>query len=291
MHITVEERGARRWTAVPFTHPATFETLAMDVDLKNKVKSDLEQFLKSKQYYHRLGRVWKRSFLLYGEAGTGKSSFVAAMAKFLQYDIYNIDMSKISTESDMTVALLQTSPKSLILVEDLDRHLTTRSTAASVLNGIASYCGEERVVVLTMNEKSGGVDEAVRRRVDVQIHFPPCDFSAFKILAVTHLGVKDHKLFSQVEEVFQSGARLSPAEIGEIMIANRSSPSRAFKSIISALQINGGDKDALEYNEIGSRRLFFRDGLSMGKLYGLLKLGIRRNEECLDSDSMEKKGL
>ncbi|XP_022137764.1 AAA-ATPase At2g46620-like [Momordica charantia] len=291
MHITVEERGARRWTAVPFTHPATFETLAMDVDLKNKVKSDLEQFLKSKQYYHRLGRVWKRSFLLYGEAGTGKSSFVAAMAKFLQYDIYNIDMSKISTESDMTVALLQTSPKSLILVEDLDRHLTTRSTAASVLNGIASYCGEERVVVLTMNEKSGGVDEAVRRRVDVQIHFPPCDFSAFKILAVTHLGVKDHKLFSQVEEVFQSGARLSPAEIGEIMMANRSSPSRAFKSIISALQINGGDKDALEYNEIGSRRLFLRDGLSMGKLYGLLKLGIRRNEECLDSDSMEKKGL
>ena len=36
----------------------------MDAELKNKVKSDLDQFLKSKQYYHRLGRVWKRSYLL-----------------------------------------------------------------------------------------------------------------------------------------------------------------------------------------------------------------------------------
>lgn len=312
MHITADG-GTRRWMAVPFTHPATFGTLVIDADLKNKVKSDLEQFLKSKQYYHRLGRVWKRSFLLYGQPGTGKSSFVAAMAKFLQYDIYNIDMSKISSDSDMTVLLLQTTPKSLILVEDLDRHLMKRSTATSVsgvlnfMDGIASYCGEERVVVFTMNDKSE-IDPAALRpgRVDVHIHFPACDFSAFKTLAISHLGVKDHKLFPQVEEVFQSGASLSPAEIGEIMIANRSSPSRALKSIITALQINGGEGNGSHRNgskwtacgsenhgedEIGSRRLFFKDSLSMGKLYGLLRLGMRKNEECLESLSVGKNGL
>ncbi|XP_022974332.1 AAA-ATPase At2g46620-like [Cucurbita maxima] len=309
MYITADG-CARRWMAVPFTHPATFGTVVMDIDLKNKVKSDLEQFLRSKQYYHRLGRVWKRSFLLYGQPGTGKSSFVAAMAKFLQYDIYSIDMSKISSDSDMTILLLQTTPKSLILVEDLDRHLMKRSTATSasgVLNfmdGIASYCGEERVVVFTMTDKSG-IDQAALRpgRVDVHLHFPACDFSAFKTLAISHLGVKDHKLFSQVEEVFQSGTSMSPAEIGEIMIANRSSPSRALKSIITALQIYSGDGDGRDRNglkwtgggsaihdedEIGSRRFFFKDNLSMGKLYGLLKLGLRKNEECLDSHSMEK---
>lgn len=308
MHINVDG-SARRWTAVPFTHPATFGTVVMDADLKNKVKSDLEQFLKSKQYYHKLGRVWKRSFLLYGQPGTGKSSFVAAMAKFLQYDIYSIDMSKISSDSDMTILLLQTAPKSLILVEDLDRHLMKRSTATSLsgvlnfMDGIASYCGEERVVVFTMSDKSG-IDEAALRpgRVDVHLHFPACDFSAFKTLAISHLGLKDHKLFSQVEEVFQSGASMSPAEIGEIMIANRSSPSRALKSIITALQINGGDGDGRERNEfkwtaggskihgedgIESRRFFFKDNLSM-KLYGLLRLGLRKNEESSDSHSMDK---
>ena len=62
----------------------------MEEDLKNKVKSDLEYFLKGKQYYHHLGRVWRRSFLLYSPLGTGKLSFVAAMANFLSYDVYDM---------------------------------------------------------------------------------------------------------------------------------------------------------------------------------------------------------
>nr|POE81457.1 aaa-atpase [Quercus suber] len=72
----------------------------MEEDLKNKVKSDLESFLKGKQYYHRLGHVWRRSFLLYSPSGTGKSSFVATMANFLSYDVYNINVSKVSKDLD-----------------------------------------------------------------------------------------------------------------------------------------------------------------------------------------------
>ncbi|KAE8022299.1 hypothetical protein FH972_008109 [Carpinus fangiana] len=34
--------GNVRWRSVPFTHPSTFNTIAMEDDLKNKVKSDLE---------------------------------------------------------------------------------------------------------------------------------------------------------------------------------------------------------------------------------------------------------
>ncbi|KAI8012693.1 DELLA protein GAI [Camellia lanceoleosa] len=34
---------------------------AADSDLKNRVKADLESFLKSKQYYHQPVRVWKRT--------------------------------------------------------------------------------------------------------------------------------------------------------------------------------------------------------------------------------------
>jgi chaperone BCS1 len=98
-----------RWRSVPFTHPSTFEThfdtIAMEDDLKNKVKSDLESFLKAKQYYHRLGRVWKRSFLLYGPSRTGKLSFVAVMANFRSYDVFDIDLSKVMNDSDMNFLL------------------------------------------------------------------------------------------------------------------------------------------------------------------------------------------
>ncbi|GMP61093.1 hypothetical protein CsSME_00023695 [Camellia sinensis var. sinensis] len=298
MNTQSDDQRNGRWRSFPFTHPSTLDTIAMDLDLKNKVKSDLESFLKSKQYYHRLGRVWKRSYLLYGPSGTGKSSFIAAMANFLSYDVYDVDLWRVSDDSDLKMLLLRTKNKSVIVIEDLDRFMVEKSTALSfsgVLNfmdGIVnSCCGDERVMVFTMNSKDQ-IDPAILRpgRIDVHIYFPLCDFNSFKSLANSYLGLRDHKLFPQVEEVFQCGAKLSAAEIGEIMIANRTSPSRALKSVITAaLQTNGDSRVAGKYGrrswESSSPRLSADDSgessgckeslvpvKEIGKLYGLLKL-------------------
>lgn len=315
LHINVDEvvndRGSGRWRSVPFTHPSTLDAIAMEPDLKSKVKSDLESFLKAKQYYHRLGRVWKRSFLLYGPSGTGKSSFVAAMANFLCYDVYDIDLSKVKDDSDLKTLLMETTAKSVVVMEDLDRFLAHKSTALSVygilnfMDGIlSSCCAEERIMVFTMNSKEH-VDPAILRpgRVDVHIHFPLCDFSAFKSLANSYLGVKDHKLFPQVEEIFQGGASLSPAEIGELMIANRNSPSRALKSVITALQTDGAAKIGRRLSEDGSRKpgdgspdsggVFFKDSNAMKdlrKLYGLLRMKSTRKSPSFDEASGQKDG-
>ncbi|KAF8379773.1 hypothetical protein HHK36_029222 [Tetracentron sinense] len=315
INTETEHHNNGRWRSVPFTHPSTLETVAMDSDLKNKVKSDLESFLKSKQYYHRLGRVWKRSYLLYGPSGTGKSSFVAAMAKFLCYDVYDVDLSKVSDDSDLKMLLLRTASRSVIVVEDLDRFFTEKLTAVSLsgvlnfMDGIFSCCGEERVMVFTMNSKEH-TDSAILRpgRIDVHIYFPLCDFSAFKTLANSYLGLKDHKLFPQVEEIFQNGATLSPAEIGEIMIVNRSSPSRALKSVMTALQTNGDGKGqgkiGRRLTESGSGRSSDEPGESGGvicresvhtvrefwKLYGLLKMKTGKKAASFDLGSGKKQG-
>ncbi|KAL6581570.1 hypothetical protein OROMI_007493 [Orobanche minor] len=241
-----EQQRCGGWRSTPFTHPATVETIVMDEDLKKRIKSDLENFLKSRQYYHRLGRVWKRSYLLYGSAGTGKSTFVAAMAKFINYDIYEINLQKVQNDADLKCLLLQTTKKSILVIEDLDRYLDEKSTAAISLSGILNFmdgifssCGDERLMVFTANSKENVCACALRPgRVDVHVYFPLCDFNAFRNLANSHLGLRDHKLFQQVEEVLQNGGALSPAEICEIMISNRGSPSRALKTVITALQGN-----------------------------------------------------
>ncbi|KAL5224508.1 hypothetical protein ABZP36_011147 [Zizania latifolia] len=235
-----------RWASAPFTHPATLDTVAMDPELKARVRADLESFLKGRAYYHRLGRVWRRSYLLYGPPGTGKSTFAAAMARFLGYDVYDIDLSRGGCD-DLRALLLETTPRSLILVENLDRYLrggdgetsaARTSRMLSFMDGLSSCCGEERVMVFTMSGDKDGVDPAVLRpgRLDVHVHFTMCGFEGFKALASNYLGLKDHKLYPQVEEGFHAGARLSPAELGEIMLANRGSPSRALRTVINALQ-------------------------------------------------------
>ncbi|KAK3150260.1 hypothetical protein QOZ80_3AG0230950 [Eleusine coracana subsp. coracana] len=230
------------WASAAFTHPATLETVAMDPDLKARVRADLDGFLKGRAYYHRLGRVWRRTYLLYGPPGTGKSTFAAAMARFLGYDVYDMDLSSSKTDSiDLRSLLLRTTPRSLILVENLHRYLN--DSMLSFMDGLSSSCGEERVMVFTMttngDDDKGTKDPAVLRpgRLDVHIKFTLCDFQGFKAMASNYLGLKDHKLYPQVEESFlHAGKRLlSPAELGEIMLANRGSPTRALRSVITKL--------------------------------------------------------
>ncbi|KAG8391973.1 hypothetical protein BUALT_Bualt01G0243100 [Buddleja alternifolia] len=299
-----------KWKSVPFNHPANFDSLVIDADLKSKIKFELETFLKSKQYYHRLGRVWKRSYLLYGPSGTGKSSFIAASANFLNYDIYNINLSQVIDDTDLNSLLLQTSCKSLIVVEDLDRYVleksrtTTMITSSGLLNfmdGILNF-HDERIMMFPMNSKDA-IDSALLRpgRIDVHIYFPMCDFTSFKSLASNYLGVTEHRFFQQVEEIFQSGATMSPAEISELMLVNRSSPSRALKSVISALRSDGrsGGKvvPRLSYSAASSPAPPFvaeegggaawKDTVpkEFRKLYGLLRMKSCKTPETVDHDS------
>lgn len=317
LFVNVDDGTQRngRWRSTSFTHPATMETMVMDADLKTKVKSDLENFLKSRQYYLRLGRVWKRNYLLYGPAGTGKSTFIAAMAKFLSFDVYEINLHKVQSDADLKYLLLQTTKKSLLVVEDLDRYLEEKSAALSLsgilnfMDGIFSCCGDERVMVFTMNSKEN-VGASILRpgRIDVHINFPLCDFTAFKNLANSHLGLKDHKLFQQVEEIFQIGATLSPAEIGEIMISNRGSPSRALKTVITALQGNLAARVGKRLSGSGSGRTqeepdeSVKEGQNgihpmkdIKNLYGLLRARSSRKASMdkfdIDPNDRENSGL
>jgi hypothetical protein len=86
------------------------------------------------------------------------------MANFISFDVYNIDLSKVMNDSNMNFVLLQTTSKSFIVVEYLDWFLTNKSMTVSLF-------------------------------VDVHIHFPFCDFLAFKMLANSYLGLKDRKFF------------------------------------------------------------------------------------------------
>ena len=267
--------GDRQWRSHPFSHPATLDSLAVDVDLKNSVRADLETFLKSRSYYHRLGRVWKRSYLLHGPSGTEKSSFAAAIARFLRYDLYDLDLSSGFNGCDFRDLLLQTNTQSVIIFENFDRHLASVNISGilNLTEGLFSCFGEERVMVFTMSGSNDCMDAAALR-ADVHIHLPLCDFSSFRIMAGSYLGLKDHKLFHRMEEIVDDGVNLSQAEIGEILISNRSSTARALKAIISASQARKKVESVTsleEQPESGSER---GGGTlkEIKKLYGLIKL-------------------
>ncbi|KAE8669066.1 pathoproteinsis-related thaumatin-like protein [Hibiscus syriacus] len=113
-------RSSTTWTHVAFEHTATFDTLAMDEKKKNVIKKDILKFSNGKDYYAKIGKAWKRGYLLYGPPGTGKSTMVAAMATFLNYDVYDLELTTVKNNVELRRLLIETSNKSIIVIEDID---------------------------------------------------------------------------------------------------------------------------------------------------------------------------
>lgn len=109
-----------KWNHINFKHPATFKTLAMDLKKKQEIIDDLKSFRQGEGYYEKIGKAWKRGYLLFGPPGTGKSTMIAAIANFMDYDIYDLELTSVQDNAELKQLLIDTRSKSIIVIEDID---------------------------------------------------------------------------------------------------------------------------------------------------------------------------
>nr|CAD1823964.1 unnamed protein product [Ananas comosus var. bracteatus] len=221
------------WFPIDLHHPSTFDTLAMDAELKRTVMDDLSRFVKRKDYYRRIGKAWKRGYLLYGPPGTGKSSLIAAMANYLKFDIYDLELTEVGWNSTLRRLLIGMSNKSILVIEDIDCTIklqqrdenedqntsnddkVTLSGLLNFVDGLWSTSGEERIIVFTTNYKER-LDPALLRpgRMDMQIHMSYCGVDAFRALASNYHAINDHELFPEIEGLIRE-VEVTPAAVAE----------------------------------------------------------------------------
>ena len=238
------------WRHVVFQHPATFESLAMEAERKQEIIDDLLVFSTAEEFYARIGRAWKRGYLLFGPPGTGKSTMIAAMANLLNYDIYDLELTAVKDNTELRKLLIDTTSRSIIVIEDIDCSLDltgqrkkkkeegegdekdpklklpkeesetkqSQVTLSGILNfvdGLWSACKGERLIVFTTNfvEK---LDPALIRkgRMDKHIELSYCSFEAFQILAKNYLKLESHHLFARIQELLGE-TKMTPAEVAE----------------------------------------------------------------------------
>ncbi|XP_054800543.1 AAA-ATPase ASD, mitochondrial-like [Prosopis cineraria] len=241
-----------KWSHVVFEHPATFDTLALHPKKKDEILKDLVRFQKSKNYYAKIGKAWKRGYLLYGPPGTGKSTMIAAMANFLNYDIYDVELTAVKDNTELRRLLIETPSKSIMVIEDIDCSLdltgqrkkkpketkdkeddkpkdpvkqeeeeekkASKVTLSGLLNfidGIWSSCGGERIIVFTTNFVDKLDPALIRRgRMDKHIELSYCCYEAFKVLARNYLDIETHDLFPRIEELLKE-TEMTPADVAE----------------------------------------------------------------------------
>lgn len=161
------------------------DSVVLDVGVKERVVEDVKDFLGSGSWYYDRGIPYRRGYLLHGPPGTGKSSFIQALAAELDYDIAILNLSERGLTDDRLNHLLTIIPsRTLVLLEDVDAAFSTRrvqsdsdgyrganvtfSGLLNALDGVAS--AEERVIFLTTNHVER-LDEALVRpgRVDMTV--------------------------------------------------------------------------------------------------------------------------
>lgn len=162
------------------------ESVILDKGVKERIISDVKGFLGSAKWYYDRGIPYRRGYLLHGPPGSGKSSFIRALAGELDYNIAMLNLSERGLTDDRLNHLLTIIPRrTLVLLEDADAAFGNRRTQTdedgyrganvtfsgllNALDGVAS--AEERIVFLTTNHvdrldsalvRPGRVDMAVR---------------------------------------------------------------------------------------------------------------------------------
>ncbi|KAL3746043.1 hypothetical protein ACJRO7_015054 [Eucalyptus globulus] len=246
----------------------------MDSESKRDIMDDLRDFAAGQAFYQRTGRAWKRGYLLYGPPGTGKSSMIAAMANFLGYDIYDLELTEVHSNSELQKLLMKTSSKSIIVIEDIDCsvNLSNRAkathagapqsyydsgapdaarggedgnsntiTLSGLLNftdGLSSCCRSERIFVFTTNHMDK-LDPALLRQMDMHIYMTYCSYPALKILLRNYLGSEAKDLgelaASELPEAVEK-AKMTPADISKVLLKNWRNKEKAVSELLEVLK-------------------------------------------------------
>ncbi|KAJ0246319.1 AAA-type ATPase [Hirschfeldia incana] len=274
LKIYTYDRQSSCWLSTIFEHHTTFETLAIEPHLKTTVMDDLDSFSKGKDFFKSVGRAWKRGYLLYGPHGTGKSSMVAAIANYMKYDIYDLQLQSVRDDSELRRILTSTKNRSILLIEDIDCVSRKRQTKEmkenfepekdskkleegvslsgllNIVDGLWSSCGEERIIIFTTNHKEK-LDPALLRpgRMDIHILMDYCTPFVFKKLVALYLKIDDHFLFDPIEKLVLK-VSVTPAEVAHQLMVTKNADI-ALKGLLELLETKTmkEEEDTKEYED------------------------------------------
>lgn len=171
------------WERVDEKDPRPMNSVFLPDGIADGLMADVQQFLDAQEWYALRGIPYRRGYLFYGLAGTGKTSLISALAGHFRLNLYFLNIAGSRVSDDSLMHLVSSVPKrSIVLLEDVDSAFDNRKkskdsqnkvTFSGLLNSIDGACSKDgRLLFMTTNciEK---LDSALIRpgRADVHLEF------------------------------------------------------------------------------------------------------------------------
>jgi ATP-dependent 26S proteasome regulatory subunit len=129
-NIKYEDSPCERWSEVVFASTRSFSNLFFD--RKQITMEKVNHFLKNKDWYYNKGIPYSLGIGIHGPPGTGKTSFVKALANYTERNIICISLKLIKTKKQLDNIFFEdryngdnkknsiTFDKKIIVFEDID---------------------------------------------------------------------------------------------------------------------------------------------------------------------------
>ena len=158
-------------------------TVYMDERVKQRIMDDVTAFLNSEAEYDAFGIPYKKTYLLTGVPGSGKTSLIKALCNEIHYNLGIMSMSRDMDNATVQGSFRNIDPKTVLLLEDIDCLFEKRTsvetqsfTFSNLLNILDGVLFKHGLIVFITTNHPEKLDAALLRqgRTDliVELNYP-----------------------------------------------------------------------------------------------------------------------
>lgn len=158
-------------------------TVYMDERVKQRIMDDITDFLNSEAEYDAFGIPYKKTYLLTGVPGSGKTSLIKALCNEIHYNLGIMSMSRDMDNATVQGSFRNIDPKTVLLMEDIDCLFEKRTsvetqafTFSNLLNILDGVLFKHGLIVFITTNHPEKLDPALLRqgRTDliVELNYP-----------------------------------------------------------------------------------------------------------------------
>ena len=156
------------------------DTIYLDKNIKNDILNDIDTFFKEEDIYSLYGIPYKKTYLLEGLPGTGKTSLIFAIASMLKMNIAIITFGPDMDDAIFMKAISYLPNNSILLLEDVDAVFNQRKsqvhspiTFSALLNTLDGVARRHKLITFITTNHIENLDKALLRpgRIDKIVNF------------------------------------------------------------------------------------------------------------------------